>query len=115
MKTLNEIVIMKHTFEGIKKELVKLGNDCFIGRCGSFHSVFGENGKVTKITDKYIYCTSESGSVVKYDVHKNNTVGKWRKNFYFININCTRNYNDENVVKNRPSIWNDKKLCLEYK
>ena len=112
---LKRVTLRRHTFEGINEEVVEIGTDCFIGYCGSGRSVFGENGKVTRITDKYIYCTSESGSVLKYDIQKQDTIGKWRKEFYFINLNYTRDYNDENVCKMRPSIWNDKKLELEYK
>jgi hypothetical protein len=115
MKELNSISLRRHGFGVTYDETIKVGADCFIGQCGSGISVFGENGKVTKITSKYIYCTSESGSVVKYSVEKQNTIGKWRKNFYFINLNRTRDYNNENVCKMRPSVWNDKKLELEYK
>ena len=115
MKELKSITLRFHDFRGFYDETVKIGSDCFIGHCGSGISVLGENGKVTRITEKYIYCTSESGSVLKYDVQKKDTIGKWRKNFYFINLNRTRDYNDKNVCKMRPSVWNDKKLELEYK
>lgn len=115
MKEFNSISLRRHNFRGTYDEIIKIGADCFIGHCGSGISVFGENGKVTKITSRYIYCTSESGSIVKYDVEKQNTIGKWRKNFYFINLNCTRDYNDKNVCKMRPSVWNSEKCELEYK
>jgi len=110
-----EVTLRRHTFEGVKEEIIKIGSDCFIGHCGSGITVFGENGKVTRITDKYIYCTSESGSVLKYDIAKQDTIGKWRKAYFFINLNHTRDYNDKNVCKMKPSVWNDKKLELEYK
>jgi len=112
---LKKITLRRHTFEGIREEVIKIGTDCFIGHCGSGISVLGENGKVTRITDKYIYCTSESGSVLKYDIQKQDTIGKWRKAFYFITLNRTRDYNDKNVCKQRPHVWNDKKCELEYK
>ena len=114
MKELNSITVRRFNFNTWETITVSVGNDCFIGRCGSFRTVFGENGKVTKITDKYIYCTSESGSIVKYDVKKNNTIGKWRAEYYFINLNTTRDYG-ENVIKDRPHVWNDKKCQIEYK
>lgn len=110
-----EVILRRHTFEGVKEEIIKIGSDCFIGHCGSGITVFGENGKVTRITDKYIYCTSESGSVLKYDIAKQGTIGKWRKEYFFINLNHTKDYNDKNVCKMKPSVWNDKKLELEYK
>lgn len=115
MKELNSITLRRHDFRGTYDETIRIGADCFIGRCGSGTSVFGENGKVTKITSKYIYCTSESGSVLRYDVEKQDTIGKWRKDFYFINLNRTRDYNDKNVCKMRPSVWNSEKCELEYK
>ena len=115
MKELNSITLRRHDFRGTYDEKISVGSDCFIGHCGSGTSVFGENGKVTKITSKYIYCTSESGSVLRYDVEKQDTIGKWRKNFYFINLNRTRDYNDKNVCKMRPSVWNSEKCESEYK
>ena len=37
------------------------------------------------------------------------------KAYFFINLNHTRDYNDKNVCKMKPSVWNDKKLELKYK
>ena len=115
MKELKEITFTRGTFKGPEKVTVKIGNDCFIGHCGSGITVFGENGKVTKITEKYIYCTSESGSVLRYDIQKKDTIGKWRNNYYFISLNSKRDYNDKNVCKQAPSVWNSEKCRLEYK
>ncbi len=65
---MNSVILRRYTYQGIKEEIIKVGSDYFIGHCGSGRSVHGENGKVTKISDRYIYCTSESGSVVKYNI-----------------------------------------------
>ena len=54
-----EVTLRRHTFEGVKEEIIKIGSDCFIGHCGSGITVFGENGKVSRITDKYIYDFNE--------------------------------------------------------
>ena len=115
MKELKEISFTRGTFDGVKTITVKIGSDCFIGKCGSGTSVFGENGKVTRITEKYIYCTSESGSVLKYDIEKRHVIGKWRKNYYFIHLNSKRDYNDKNTCKMRPGVWNSEKCIMEYK
>jgi hypothetical protein len=119
MKELKEITFTRGTFKGPEKVTVKIGNDCFIGHCGGFHSVFGEDGKVTKITDRYIYCTSESGSVVRYNIEKRDVCGKWKKDFYFIQFNTRQTYctpeNKTDFIKSRPSVWNSEKCQMEYK
>lgn len=116
---MEQIKIRRYTFEGVKEEIIKVGADCFIGKCGSGRSVFGENGKVTKISNDYVYCTSESGSVVKWNIEKKCVAGKWNKNFYFVNFNMTREYcTPEHItecIKSQPSVWNSDKCCLEYK
>ena len=116
---MEQIKIRRHTFEGVKEEIIKIGSSCFIGHCGSGHSVFGENGTVTKIKGNYIYCTSESGSVVKWNIEKRDVCGKWKTEFYFVQFNMTRTYctpeHQTECIKSRPSVWNDKTLELEYK
>ena len=44
---MEKVVVRRHTFNGMKEEIIKIGSSCFIGHCGSGHSVFGENGTVT--------------------------------------------------------------------
>ena len=114
-----QVIITRHDFRGLQKIVVKVGSDCFIGRSGGFRSIFGENGKVTKISDRYIYCTSESGSVVKYNIEKNDVCGKWKQEYYFIQFNTTRTYctpgNKTETIKSRPSVWNSEKCQLEFK
>lgn len=116
---MNSVVLTRYTFEGVKEEIIKIGSDCFIGRCSSGHSVFGENGKITKISGNYIYCTSESGSVIKYNIDKKSVCGKWNKDFYFIQFNITHTYctpeNHTNFFKSKPGVWNSKKCTMEYK
>ena len=116
---MNSVVLTRMGLNGFEKERIDVGSNCFIGHCGSGYSVFGENGKVTKISSKYIYCTSESGSIVKYNIDKNDVCGKWKSKFYFVQFNHTRTYctpdNKTNTIKSRPSVWNDKKCNLEYK
>ena len=115
----NSVILKIATFGTVKTEVVKIGSDCFIGKCGGFRSVFGENGKVTKISDKYIWCTSESGSVVKYNIERTDVCGKWKKEFYFICFNETRTYctpeHNTNYIRSRPGVWNSKKCEFEYK
>ena len=111
---MNFVTITRNTFEGPKQEIIEVGSDCFIGHCGSGTTVFGENGKVTKISDRYIFCTSESGSVVKYNIENRCVCGKWKKDFYFINFNTTIEYGIK-VIKSRPSVWNSSKARLEFK
>ena len=116
---MEKVVVRRHTFNGMKEEIIKIGSSCFIGHCGSGHSVFGENGTVTKIKGNYIYCTSESGSVIKWNIEKRDVCGKWKTEFYFVQFNITREYcTPEHItetIKSRPSIWNSKKCTLEYK
>ena len=114
-----QVIITRQDFRGLQKIFVEVGSDCFIGKCGGFRSVFGENGKVTKISDRYIYCTSESGSIVKYNIEKDNVCGKWLKEYYFVNFNTIRIYctpeNHTETIKSRPSVWNSDKCVLEFK
>lgn len=72
-----------HVLELLKHAIVKVGSDCFIGKRGGFNSIFGENGKVTKISEKYIWCTSESGSIIKYNIENTSVCGKWKKRILF--------------------------------
>lgn len=116
---MKQVILRRHTYQGIKEEIIKVGSNCFIGHCGSGTSVLGENGKVTKISDRYIYCTSESGSIVKYNIEKMCVCGKWFEAFYFIQFNTTQTYctpeNHTDFFKSRPSVWNSKKCEFEYK
>ena len=116
---MNSVVLTRGTFEGVVRETIKIGTDCFIGKCGSGRTVLGENGKVTKISDRYIYCTSESGSVIRYNIEKRDVCGKWKENFYFVCFNQTRTYctpeNHTETIKSRPSVWNSEKCQLEFK
>lgn len=116
---MKQVILTRYTFEGVKQEVIKIGSDCFIGHCGSGRSVLGENGKVTKISENYIYCTSESGSIIKYNIDKKCTCGKWNENFYFIQFNTTQTYctpeHNTNYIKSRPGVWNSKKCTFEYK
>lgn len=81
---------------------IKIGDDCFIGRCGGGLTVFGENGKITKITNNYVFCTTEGGVVVQYNLRKEKLCGKWRERGYFINFR-KREY-DSHTIKLRPMI-----------
>lgn len=45
---MEKVVVRRHTFNGMKEEIIKIGSSCFIGHCGSGHSVFGENGTLKK-------------------------------------------------------------------
>lgn len=116
---MEKVVVRRHTFNGMKEEIIKVGSSCFIGHCGSGRSVLGENGTVTKIKGNYIYCTSESGSVVKWNIEKKDVCGKWKEDFYFVQFNTTREYcTPEHItetIKSQPSVWNSKKCTLEYK
>lgn len=46
-----------HSFE--------LGQKVFVGHCGSGRTVFGEYGKLTRITDKHLIFTTDSGKTIK--------------------------------------------------
>lgn len=43
----------------------ELGQRVFVGHCGSGHTVFGEYGTLTRITDKHLFFTTDSGSTIK--------------------------------------------------
>lgn len=86
----------------------------FIGTCGSGKSVFGENAKLFKINKNSLVFKTESGSLVKTEVDALNTIGKARKEDYFVSLGA-KDYNDTNVIKKRVSFWNSNKGVFEYK
>ena len=88
--------------------------DYFVGSCGSGRTVFGENAKLVRITKQHLVFETESGSVVKTEINTLNTVGKARKEGYFVSIG-KRDYESKNIIQSIVSYWNDKKLVMEYK
>lgn len=94
---MEKVVVRRHTFNGMKEEIIKIGSSCFIGHCGSGHSVFWR----------------------KWNIEKRDVCGKWKTEFYFVWFNITRKYcTPEHItetIKSQPSVWNSKKCTLEYK
>lgn len=86
----------------------------FIGRCGSGRTVFGENANLFKINKNNLVFKTESGSLVKTEVDSLHTIGKAKKEGYFVSIGG-RDYEDTSIIKNKISYWNDKKATFEYK
>lgn len=48
-----------------KLQEIELGQRVFVGHCGSGRSVFGELGKVTRITETRITYTTDSGKKIQ--------------------------------------------------
>ncbi len=88
--------------------------DYFVGKCGGGRTVFGENAKLVRITKQHLVFKTESGSIVKTEIDTLNTVGKARKERYFVSIG-KRDYESKNIIRSMVSYWNDKKLVMEYK
>lgn len=107
MKIIN--VWRNGSWETINNEM-----DFFVGHCGSGHTVFGENAKLVKVLKNSLVFETESGTIVKTEVDSLNTIGKARREGYFVSIG-KRDYEDANIIKTKVSYWNGKKLAFEYK
>lgn len=87
--------------------------DYYVGRCGSGHTVFGEKARFLKATARNLIFETESGAIVKTKLDVLETVGKARKEGYWVGIGD--HTGRENYITDPVSYWNDKKCCLENK
>lgn len=94
-----------------KFEEVKVGQKVSVLRSGSGHTVFGEEGKITRTTKNNIIIETISGATVKTDIETLNTVGKAKKEGYFVSLNKIDKFN--NLIKEKVAYWNEKKLVFE--
>ena len=97
-----------------KWEKINNQMDFFVGRSGSGHTVFGENARLFKVNKNSLVFKTESGSLVKTERESLNTIGKARKEDYFVSMG-KRNYEDKNIIRETVSYWNEKKVTFEYK
>ena len=87
--------------------------DFYVGRCGSCHSVFGEKAKLFKVLEKHLVFKTESGSLVKTKKANMETVGKAKKEGYWIGIGDRTGQKD--YYHERVKFYNERKHCFEYK
>lgn len=107
MKTIN--VWRNGNWETINNEM-----DFFVGRCGSGHTVFGENAKLVKVLKNSLVFETESGSMVKTKIDSLNTIGKARREGYFVSVG-KRDYSDTNIINSKVTFWNKKTLEFDSK
>ena len=44
---------------------MEIGQNVFVGRCGSMHTVFGEYAKLERTTKQHLVFKTESGGIIK--------------------------------------------------
>lgn len=86
--------------------------ECYAGRCGSGHTVFGEPCKLFKVLANHLVFKTKSGSLVKTNYNMN-TVGKAAKNNYWVGLEDRTG--NPNYFESRVHYWNEKTLCFDYK
>lgn len=98
-------------------ELKEINSDMgfFVGRCSSGHTVFGEHARWIRSTEKHMVFETVSGAIVKTEIDTLNTIGKARKNGYWVSIGRRQFGTDTRVYESKTSYWNEKKLVMEYK
>lgn len=92
---------------------VKLGQKVLVARCGSGRTIFGEFGKLDRVTKNHMVFVTDSGAVVKTAVDNiQQVVGKAAKAGYFVSLITEGR---DNLIHLNVSFWNEKKLCFENK
>lgn len=103
-------------FKGGKFIELHEGTAVFVGTCGSADDVFGENARFVRATAKHLVFETESGTIVKTDMHMS-TIGKAAKNHYFVSLGKREYGKNDNIgsfiIHYNVKYWNDKKLCFE--
>ena len=92
-------------------KMIDDGMGFFVGRCGSGQSVFGENARLFKVNKNSLVFKTERGSLIKTKRDSLNTIGKAKKEGYFVSIGSR----EDGYIKERISYWNEKKCAFEYK
>lgn len=66
---------------------IKIGDEVFVGTCGSGRTVFGEHAKLVKILKNHLVFETESKTKVKTKIDNlNHTVGKANEYGYFVSL-----------------------------
>lgn len=66
---------------------IKIGDEVFVGTCGSGRTVFGEHAKLVKILKNHLVFETESKTKVKTKIDNlNHTVGKANECGYFVSL-----------------------------
>lgn len=66
---------------------IKIGDEVFVGTCGSGRTLFGEHAKLVKILKNHLVFETESKTKVKSKINNlNQTVGKANEFGYFVSL-----------------------------
>ena len=66
---------------------IEIGDEVFVGHCGSGRTVFGESGYLEKVTEKHLVFKTESGATIKTKLDcMNEVVGKFGKLGNFVKL-----------------------------
>lgn len=66
---------------------IKMGDEVFVGTCGSGRTLFGEHAKLVKILKNHLVFETESKTKIKSRIDNlNHTVGKANEFGYFVSL-----------------------------
>lgn len=70
---------------------IKVGQQVFVGHCGSGHTVFGEMGKLEKATTQHLVFRTESGETIKTKIDNlHDVIGKAGMQGNFVSLNLRK-------------------------
>lgn len=93
---------------------LEIGQEVTVLRCSTGHYKFGEPATLTKITDKHLVFTTESGAIAKTKADNlHHTIGKAEAAGYFVSLRSFDSFTQ--MMREKVSYWNSKKRAFENK